>query len=590
MTGSGNSSTASQRGFSKMGPAASRRDFIRQGSGWLAGAVLAGSSGITFSAETSRRPNILLILADDLGFSDLGCYGGEIQTPTLDALAAGGLRFTEFYNSARCCPSRASLLTGLYPHQAGMGAMDNDQGAPGYRGHLNDQCVTIAEVLRGAGYRTLMSGKWHLSKPGPIDRGFEEFFGLLHGFDSYWNAARYSRLPEGRPRREYPEGRFYSTDAISDHALDFIAEARRTKDKPFFLYLAYNAPHFPLHAPKEEIAKYADLYRKGWDAVREERYARMKKMGLLDPRWPLSPRSIIGPNRVSTPGGFADKQNPAWDSIDADRRADLARRMAVYAAAVDRMDQGIGRVIADLRANRQLDNTLILFLSDNGACAEWDPWGFDEKSGPTNVLHKGADLDALGGPGTYISYGSGWANACNTPLTLYKHYAHEGGISTPLIVHWPAGMKRQGEIDPRPGHLTDVMATCVEVAGATYPKSVDGRDILPPEGQSLIPAMRGEPAKERTLFFEHEGNRAVRRGKWKLVALANRPWELYDEDADRVERKNVAAEHPDLVREMSEQWDVWARRCNVLREPAKEKGAPGKTKGRKKQGNEKAGA
>jgi arylsulfatase len=565
MTGSGNCGVVGEGDPLQTASSFSRRDFVKRGGGWLAGAVLAASSGITFSAEASRRPNILLILADDLGFSDLGCYGGEIQTPTLDALAGGGLRFTEFYNSARCCPSRASLLTGLYPHQAGMGAMDNDQGAPGYRGHLNDQCVTIAEVLRGAGYRTLMSGKWHLSKPGPIDRGFEEFFGLLHGFDSYWNAARYTRLPEGHPRREYPEGRFYSTDAISDHALDFIAEARRATDRPFFLYLAFNAPHFPLHAPKEEIAKYADLYAKGWDAVREERYARMKRMGLLDPRWPLSPRSIIGPNRVSTPGGFADKQNPAWDSIDADRRADLARRMAVYAAAVDRMDQNVGRVIADLRVNRQLDNTLILFLSDNGACAEWDPWGFDEKSGPTNVLHKGADLDTLGGPGTYISYGSGWANASNTPLTLYKHYAHEGGISTPLIVHWPAGMKRRGEIDPRPGHLTDVMATCVEVAGATYPKSVDGRDILPPEGQSLIPAVRGEPAKERTLFFEHEGSRAVRRGKWKLVALANRPWELYDEDADRVEMKNVAAEHPDLVKGMSQQWDAWARRCNVLK-------------------------
>jgi arylsulfatase len=246
------------------------------------------------------------------------------------------------------------------------------------------------------------------------------------------------------------------------------------------------------------------------------------------------------------------------------------------------MDQNIGRVIADLRKNGQLDNTLILFLSDNGACAEWDPWGFDEKSGPTNILHKGADLDNLGGPGTYISYGSGWANACNTPLTLYKHYAHEGGISTPLIAHWPSGMKRGGEIDHRPGHIMDIMATCVEVAGATYPKSFASREILPLEGQSLVPALRGEPPKERTLFFEHEGNRAVRMGKWKLVALAGRPWELYDEDADRVEMKNVAADHPELVGKMSRMWDEWAQRCNVLKAPLKAKKAPAKAKGQNK--------
>ncbi len=542
-------------------PVCSRKSFLAA----LGAGAAASAVNPLLRAANAPRPNILIILADDLGFSDIGCFGGEIQTPNLDSLAANGLRLTQFYNSARCCPSRASLLTGLYPHQAGMGGMDVDSGERGYRGRLLDECVTIPEVLRTAGYRTFMSGKWHLGKIGPIARGFDEFFGMLHGFDSFWNAKSYTRLPEGRPMRQYPEGKFYATDAIADHALDFLAESRKTPDKPFFLYLAFNAPHFPLHAPKDEIAKYVDVYAKGWDWIREQRYARMKQMGLLDARWPLSPRSIIGPNRVSTPAGYADQQNPAWDSLDADRRADLARRMAIYAAMVDRMDQNIGRVLADLRTHGQLDNTLIFFLSDNGACAEWNPYGFDIRSGPDNILHKGKDLENMGQPGTYHSYGSAWANASNTPLRLYKHYAHEGGICTPFIAHWPAGMKRKNEIDTRLAHLTDIMATCVEVAGATYPKTFNGRAILPPEGQSLLPALHGEPPQPRTLFFEHEGNRAVRADRWKLVALAGCDWELYDEEADRVEMHNVAAEHPEIVRDLSRQWEEWARRCHVLR-------------------------
>jgi len=561
----------------------SRRGFLQWSGGLLAGCALPGAPETVFAAESKQKPNIIVILADDLGFSDLGCYGGEIDTPNLDRLAAKGVRFTQFYNSARCCPTRASLLTGLYPHQAGVGGMagpSRPDSPEGYLGHLNDRCVTVAEVLGTAGYRTYMSGKWHLGNPGPIQRGFEEYFGMLHGFDSFWDASKYTRLPKDRSARTYPQGKFYATDAITDHALDFLADARKG-DKPLFLYLAYNAPHFPLHAPKEEIGKYAELYQKGWDKIREERYARQRQLRLLDERWPLSPRSIIPPNAVATQHGWANKQNPAWDSLDPDRRADLARRMAVYAAAVDRMDQNIGRVVEDLRKHQELDNTLILFLSDNGACAEWDPWGFDIQSGPNNILHKGADLDKMGGPGTYHSYGSGWANACNTPLTLYKHYAHEGGVSTPLIVHWPAGMKRKGEMDHRPGHIMDIMSTCVEVAGATYPKSFHGYDILPPEGQSLVPALRDESARERTLFFEHEGNRAVRMGKWKLVALANGEWELYDEEADRVEVKNVAAEHPDLVKEMSQKWEQWAKRCNVLKKPTNAKTTSGPNKGQK---------
>jgi len=324
------------------------------------------------------------------------------------------------------------------------------------------------------------------------------------GFRTFWDPAAFRRLPADRPPRQYPPGEFYSTDAITDYALDFLADSRQHA-KPFFLYLAYNAPHFPLHAPKEEIAKYADVYTKGWDKIRAERYERQQQLGLLGPGWPLTPRSEFT-HPVKKESGV----NPAWDTIPADRRADLARRMAIFAGMVDRMDQNIGRVVDDLRKNAQLDNTLIMFLSDNGACAEWDPWGFDGASGPKNVLHTGADLEAMGGPESYLSYGSGWANASNTPWRLYKHYAHEGGVSTPFLVHWPAGMTRKNEIDHRPAHLIDLMVTCAAVAGTAYPRRAD---LVPAEGVSLLPAVRGEPAGPRTLYWEHEGNRAVRDGK-----------------------------------------------------------------------------
>jgi arylsulfatase len=516
-------------------------------------AVLTGEA----RAEKPARPNLLLILADDLGYSDLGCYGGEIRTPNLDQLAADGLRLTQFYNGSRCCPSRASLLTGLYPHQAGVGHMTADLGLPGYRGHLNDRCVTIAEVLRSAGYRTYLSGKWHLGKPGPIERGFDEAFMMEGGFRTCWNQKAFLRLPDDRPKRTYAEGKFYATDALTDYALDFIADARRAV-KPFFLYLAYNAPHFPLHAPKEEIAKYAKVYEQGWDKIRDARLERMKKLGIIPADTPLSARSDYWT--------FEDKAhgvNPAWDTLDADRRADLARRMAVFAGMVDRIDQNVGRVLADLRKHGQLDNTLILFLSDNGACAEWDPFGFDGESGPKNVLHRGADLDEMGGPASYFSYGSGWANAGCTPFRLYKHYAHEGGIGTPFIVHWPASMKRKGEIDHRPAHLVDLMATFTDVAGAAYPQRYRDRDVLPLEGQSLLPVLRGERTEERTLCFEHEGHRAVRAGRWKLVAIHKGAWELYDLQTDRNELIDLAAKQPDRVKELAARYDAWAKRCGV---------------------------
>jgi arylsulfatase len=517
-------------------------------------------------AAAAERPNVLLILADDLGFADVGCYGGEIATPHLDRLAANGLQFRQFYNCTRCCPTRASLLTGLYPHQAGVGDMTADTGLPGYRGFPQPNTVTIAEVLKSAGYHTSMVGKWHLGgpkRPAPTNRGFDEFYGMIGGFNSCFHEDPfYTRLPAGRPKREYPKDGFYSTDAFGDYALDFLALARKEK-KPFFQYLAFNAPHFPLHARAEDIKKYADTYSVGWDRLREQRRERQIELGLFPKGTPLSPRSPFTTRADFLRSG----ENPAWDTLDADRRADLARRMAVYAAMVDRMDRTIGRVIDDLREHGEIDNTLVLFLSDNGACAEWDPFGFDVNSGPKNVLHKGDQLAAMGGPETYHSYGSGWANAGCTPFRMYKHYCHEGGIRTPLIAHWPKGIAARGEFRDQVGHVIDVMATCAEVGGATYPAKRGGVAVTPREGTSLVPAFAGRPLEREYLAWEHEGSRAIRAGKWKLVAKANAAWELYDLDADPVELTDLAGKKPDRVKDLAARWDAWAKRSNVLPYP-----------------------
>ncbi len=532
----------------------------------------------TRSQARASRPNILLILADDLGFSDVGCYGAEIATPNLDKLAAEGLRFTQFYNAARCCPSRATLLTGLYPQQAGMGDMAGGKkmGPLGYEGRLTGRCVTIPEVLKPAGYRCYMVGKWHLGeKPNPIERGFDEFYGMIGGFNTCWEEhPSYTRLPASRARREYAPGHFYSTDVFGDYTLDFLADARRTPDQPWFLYLAFNAAHFPLHAPEAEIAKYEKVYQQGWDKIRAQRFERINQLGILPRDTALTPRGFVPANWANKQTGWADKYNPPWDSLPADRRADLARRMAVYAGMIDRMDQNIGRVLADLRQHGELDNTLVIFLSDNGACAEWDPYGFDGASGPHNVLHKYDDLKNIGGPNSYVSYGSAWANACNTPWRLYKHYDHEGGISTPFIVRWPAILKRRGEMDGAPSHILDLMATFVEVAGAEYPKTFNGHAILPLEGRSLLPVLKGEAMPPRTLFFEHEGNRAVRENRWKLVSLKGQPWELYDFEKDRSELQNLAAQQPETAARLAKAWDQWAERCHVRR-PKPEASAEG---------------
>lgn len=556
---------------------------------WFVGCLLALVSPA--SGEGGERPNFLVILADDLGYSDLGCYGGEIRTPTLDGLADGGLRFTQAYNSSRCCPSRASLLTGLYPHQAGIGRFVGKGKLPGYRGRLNDRCVTFAEVLGAAGYMTLACGKWHVTTPGPTERGFDEFYGFVHGYgvDS-WNPSMMIRLPEGRPQRRYGEGEYFATDAITDHALDFLELARK-EDQPWLLYLAYQAPHFPVQAPPELAETYVETYSKGWDVIRKERLERMKALGLIDKELSLPPRGPIDLVKVAERIGSmtADGRNPAWKSLDEDRQADLARRMAVYAAMVENMDQNIGRLVADLRECGELENTLILFLSDNGACAEWEPFGFDLDAseyegkpagygingytpGKPNVLHRGEALASMGGPGSLFSYGCGWANVSNTPLALYKHYAHEGGIRTPMIAHWPAGISGQGKLRTHVSHVMDVMPTLVELGRAGYPEE----PIQPLEGRSLIPALEGKPPTPRSLLFEHERNIAWREGDWKLVGEKGvareglrdeADWRLYELGRDPAEQTNLAAGHPERVERMKQALLREARRTSVLPAP-----------------------
>ena len=544
---------------------------------------LAGHPLRGHCAESAARPNIIVILSDDMGYSDVGCYGGEIETPTLDALAAGGLRFTQFYNTARCCPTRACLLSGLYPHQAGVGHMTNDRGFDGYRGDLNRNCVTIAEVLRPAGYATFMAGKWHVTKHThpegpkdnwPLQRGFDKFYGTITGAGSFFDPATLVRgntmiTVENDP--EYAPRQYYYTDAIADNAVKFLAEHEASQsEKPFFMYMAFTAAHWPMHALDRDVAKYRGVYDGGYGPTRAARFAQMKKLGLIDPRWEMSPQA----------GDWGAVRNREWE----------VRCMEVYAAMVDSMDQGIGRVVAQLRKTGRLDDTLILYLQDNGGCAEglgrasrgryttrpdapvFAPMGRDEFQPHVVPTRTRDGFPVVQGPGvmpgpadTYIAYGRGWANVSNTPFREYKHWVHEGGISTPLVAHWPAGIERTGQLERQPGHLVDLMATCVDLSGAEYPVAVGDNPIKPMEGRSLVPALAGDAIEREAIYWEHEGNRAVRAGKWKLVAKgAGGPWELYDVEADRTEMHDRAAEEPDRAAELAELWLAYAERANVL--------------------------
>ncbi len=567
-----------------------RRNFLYQSSLALTGTGLglSGSAASQLAQKQqegqAKRPNIVLIMSDDMGYSDIGCYGSEIHTPNLDRLGKNGVRFTQFYNTARCCPTRASLLTGLYQHQAGIGHMMGDRGLEGYRGDLNRNCMTIAEVLKTAGYSTYMSGKWHVTPQRglntskhnwPCQRGFDRFFGTIHGAGSFYDPNTLTL------DNNYiaPWEDFYYTDAISDYASHFVETHR--DDNPFFMYVSYTAPHWPMHAKPEDIAKYEGRYDEGWDALRDERYQRMIDMGLIDPQWKLTPR---------------DNDVPAWE--DEEMKEWQIRRMEVYAAMIDSMDQGIGRIVQTLKDKGMFDNTLIFYLHDNGGCAEeygsrgeiepdpskpvelkpMEPGELQTKMEP-DVTRDGYPVrtgkGVMPGPAdTYIAYGKGWANASNTPFRLYKHWVHEGGISTPLIAHWPKNIRARNEYRHHPSHLIDIMATCIDISGAQYPSQYNGHEIIPYEGKSLLPAFHNQPIERDALYWEHEGNRAIRVGKWKLAAEVDRllhvdeddldAWELYDMEADRSELNDLSGQYPEKVQELKQKWHDWAERANVL--------------------------
>ena len=536
----------------------------------------------TAASPIGQKPDIILILADDMGYSDVGCFGGEIKTPNIDSIAAEGVRFTQFYNTPRCCPTRASLLTGVYPHQAGVGAMNQDLGAPGYVGHLTDRVATIAEILKDGGYHTGMVGKWHLSnlqissgrpdakellnrqKQGPISspearqtwpdkRGFERFTGTIPGVENFFDP--YGLIKDGKPYTPENLGNFYNTDFINDTASEFIRDFAK-EDTPYFLYVAHVAPHWPLQAKEADIAKYRDTYTKGWEAVRAQRYRRQLEMKLIDDKWPLSPQFVR--DGRNTPLEFASTQRE-WE----------ARRMAVFAAQVDSLDQGIGRILQTLRDTGRMDRTLLVFMSDNGACAEvvqagWYDVQTRQRDG--QPIRVGNNPGVMPGPqSTWQSYGPEWANLSNTPFRRFKHDTNEGGISAPFIIHWPSGIKQHGTMIRDVAQLIDLMPTFLAAAGVEHPKQYHGHDILPMEGKSLWPLLAGKPLADRgALFWEHEGHRGVRDGKWKMVCGSSTGvWELYDLDADRTELHDLAGKMPEKVKELDAEYKAWADRAYV---------------------------
>lgn len=517
-------------------------------------------------SERSPRPNIIIVMVDDMGYSDIGCYGGEIDTPNIDRMAKNGLRFSSFYNAGRCCPTRASLLTGLYPHKTGLGFMTaRDYGKPGYTADLNRECVTIAEALRPHGYGTYLAGKWHVchdfAEDGPrhnwpLQRGFDKFYGTLIAAGSQWNPWT---LTEGNSYVK-PEGDFFYTEAITDKAVEYISG--HPKGTPFFLYVAHTSPHWPLHARKEVVEKYRGRFAAGWDVLRRRRHERLVERGVIAQGTKLSPRD------ASTPP-WEEAANKVWEQS----------RMEAYAAMVDHVDQGIGKITDALKTRGELADTLILFLSDNGGDSLEHMYGEIGSTGRPWAYMRYVPLYTRDGrpvtagdyPGirlgpdeTYGGYGTKWANVSNAPFRKFKKYAHEGGISTPLIAHWPAGIKTKGELRHNVGHVIDIMATCLDVAGAEYPSRFRGKTVKPLDGKSLLPLFEADKPIHDALFWEHHGNRGVRKGKWKLVAEYGREWELYDVVADRTETTDLAGKHSDIVAELDTLYGEWAARTDVL--------------------------
>ena len=484
-------------------------------------------------------------MADDMGFSDLGCYGSEISTPNIDRLAYEGIRFTQFYNAARCCPTRASLLTGLFPHQTGIGGMVRSvlkEEGP-YQGYLNNNCVTLAELLKTANYKTYMSGKWHvgeLSPNWPNQRGFDKYYGLVSGAMNYFDISKSKK--KGLKRVFVKDGElfdppsedFYATDAFTDEALKYLNDH---DNNPFFLYLSYTAPHWPLHAKPDDIEKNKMKYSKGWSELRKERYKKQIEMKIINPDWELSPQ---------------DSEAMAWE--DVEDKGKLTLKMAIYAAQIESMDQNIGRVLNKLQDMNQLDNTLIMFLSDNGGCAEGGALGFDSLGGWNGDL---------GTKDSYSSYGRSWSNASNTPYRLHKKRVHEGGITTPFIARYPKIISGN-QITNQVGHIIDIMATVVGLSNVEYPTNYGGNEIIPLEGKSLLPIFEGtEREAHKALYWEHQKNKAIRKGDWKLVSVSDGIWELYDLKKDRTEINNLVNEYPELVQELILDYRLWVEKCGV---------------------------
>ncbi len=531
-----------------------------------------------------NKPNVIVILTDDIGFSDIGCFGSEIRTPNIDKLAGNGIRFTHFYNTARCSPSRASLLTGLYPHQAGMGHLSTENfKEAGYVDDLSKNAVTMAEVFQQAGYATYMAGKWHVAKSitkagdksnWPCQRGFQRFFGTLNGSGSFYDPGTLiSNNTFITPTKD-----FYYTNAISDTAVKFINE--NPSQKPFFFYIAYTAAHWPLHAPESEVEKYKGMYDKGWDATRQVRFEKLKKLGIISDKAVLTERGVTIPEWENAP--LKDWQ---------------VKKMEVYAAMIDVMDQGIGKIIAALEKKGQLENTIIFYMHDNGGCAETldsnqpekpltaeqqliKPFAADSIFLDKKPIYTRAGEFIRSGQGvmpgnanTWVTYGVEWANVSNTPFSMYKHWTHEGGIATPLIMQWPNGIKAKGQLRMQPGHLIDIMATCIDIAGISYPAQFNGNTIQSLEGRSLVPAFTNKKIKRDFIFWEHEGNRAIRVGKWKLVSKTQKAkvftatdeaaWELYDMENDPAETNNLTKKYPEKVKTLSASWEKEAIRTNA---------------------------
>ena len=513
----------------------------------------------------SKSTNVIIFLADDLGYSDIASYGGEIQTPNLDRLAQNGVKLSNFHNTPRCSPSRASLLTGIHPHQTGIGILTgNNEAQGGYAGNLNRKCATIAEVLKSNGYITAITGKWHLTnspnKPNgawPTDRGFDSFFGTLDGCATYFRPGTLTRGIENVETEADKDPDFFYTDAIASEAVKFLKE--KPSEKPYFLYVPFTAPHWPLHAREATIKSYAGTYDEGWDVIRARRLERQKALGIIPQETELSPRDA----RVLPWEEETDKE---WQ----------ARRMEVYASMITEMDTAIGRILDQVDANNELENTIIIFLSDNGACAEALP--LDEiaefrraknlmstRTRDGRKVTLGNDPDVMpGGEDTYASYGVGWANVSNTPFRLYKRYTHEGGVMSPFIFHWPAGDLTNGEVNTSTFQLVNVAPTLYEALGVNYPATLNGNKLEPLAGGSMLPALKKSESQSSQLWWEHIGNAAIIRGKWKLVRQYDWDWELYDLTSDRNELKNLANDHPDVVAELTAEWQKLADEYGVI--------------------------